>query len=64
MTMESIIEKLGFNPLEHEKYRDSEPCGVIDDTGSPYDVLTDEEMNFLATEVIKMINKRKDMCER
>ena len=59
MTMEYIIRKLGFDPFDEKQNPVEEPDGHIDDTGSPYDILSKEEMDFLAEEVIKRIEARK-----
>ena len=45
VTLESIIKKLGFNPL---KYKPNSDGWTIDDNwDSPFKSLTDEELDFV-----------------
>lgn len=48
ITLESITEKLGFNPLEVDKLLDTKDGNLIDDTFDPFgDKLTHEELRFI-----------------
>lgn len=62
ITMESIAEKLGFDPLNPPiripKNLDEE-LYIDDNTPSPYSVLTDEESTFLFKVICRMIDDKK-----
>lgn len=45
-TLESIMEKLGYDPFIHE-YRSDEFGGDDTDVWGPFDNLSDEELNFI-----------------
>lgn len=48
MTYESICEKLGFDPMNDPRPYDLSDPWLIDDSPSPFSVLTREESDFLA----------------
>ena len=46
-TLEKIIKKLGFDPLNPPKRKGEDSWLIDDNTPSPYSVLTIEELNYL-----------------
>lgn len=53
ITMESIIEKLGFDPRTYKPVVPEDPWLIDDATPNPFSVLTYEESAFLHDELIE-----------